>query len=169
MDQTPDITIYFDGACEPVNPGGVATAGWYIVDTQEVDIEEIDIAEGHSVIKSGDGATNNVAEWCALGFALRWLLDNYKDNCNRKNLLICGDSQLVCNQLTRAWQCKAPHLQKLMWRCLGILGQLNLASWTTQWIPREQNQRADDLSKLAYTEFTGKKPPLPGFHVIRPR
>lgn len=169
MDQTADITIYFDGACEPVNPGGVATAGWYIVDSQEIDISEIDIAEGHRFIKSGDGATNNTAEWCALGFALRWLLDNYKDNCHGKNLLICGDSQLVCNQLTHTWQCRAPHLQKLMCRCLRILEQLELKSWTTQWIPREQNQRADDLSKLAYVEFTGKKPPQSDFCAMRPR
>ena len=164
MDKTADITIYFDGACEPVNPGGVATAGWYILDSQW-----IDIAQGHRVIKRGDGATNNLAEWCALGFALRWLLDNHKENCRGKNLLIRGDSQLVCNQLTRAWRCNAPHLQKLMWRCLGILGQLELKSWTTLWTPRELNQRADDLSKLAYTELTGKKPPKSPFHVTRPR
>lgn len=164
MDQTADITIYFDGACEPVNPGGVATAGWYILDSQGTDI-----TKGYRVIKSGDGATNNVAEWCALGFALRWLLDNYKDNCYWKILLICGDSKLVCNQLTNFWQCKAPHLNKLKWRCLVLLGQLELKNWTTMWVPRELNKRADDLSKLAYTEFTGKKPPRHTFRVTRPR
>lgn len=155
MSETADITIYFDGACEPVNPGGIATAGWYIMDAQDNDI-----AQGHNVIKRGDGATNNVAEWCALGFALRWLLDNHKDNCRDKNLLIHGDSKLVCNQLMRTWNCNAPHLQKLMKRCWEILKQLDLKDWTAQWVPREQNQRADELSKLAYFECTGKQPPI---------
>ena len=154
MTQPPDITIFFDGACEPKNPGGIATAGWYILDEQGADV-----AQGHQVIKRGDGATNNVAEWCALGLALRWLLDHHLEKCLGKTLTIHGDSQLVCNQLTRSWDCNKPHLQKLRDRCWEILGQLGLTHWNAQWVPREQNERADGLSKLAYVECTGKQPP----------
>jgi len=164
MDHPADIVVYFDGACEPINPGGVATAGWFILDSKGADI-----AEGHRVIKSGAGATNNVAEWCALGLALRWLLDNHKDHCHGKTLLIHGDSQLVCKQLTREWQCRAAHLQTLRERCWEILKQLEFESWQAQWIPREENQRADDLSKTAYIQHTGKRPPPAGFHARRPR
>lgn len=154
MNQLTDLTIYFDGACEPINPGGVATAGWYILDKQE-----IEIAAGYRVVKRGDGATNNVAEWCALGLALRWLLDEYKSNCQGKTLIIHGDSKLVCNQLTRSWNCNTPHLQKLRDRCWEILGQLGFENWRAAWIPREKNEKADALSKRAYVECTGRQPP----------
>lgn len=153
-EQPPDITIYFDGACEPINPGGIATVGWYILDEQGSDL-----AQGHSVIKRGAGATNNYAEWCALGFALKWLLENYKNNSSDKSLLIHGDSQLVCNQFSQTWACNAEHLQKLRDRCWWIVNELKLKTWRAEWIPRERNERADELSKLAYFECTGKQPP----------
>lgn len=149
-----DLTIYFDGACEPINPGGIATVGWCVLN--ELGSE---LAHGHSVVKRGDGATNNYAEWCALGFALRWLLEGHKDIHTNKSLLIHGDSQLVCNQLTQTWDCHKESLRKLRDRCWKILGQLGLKEWYAEWIPRERNERADELSKLAYTELTGKQPP----------
>lgn len=154
MSQSSDITIYFDGACEPVNPGGTATAGWYILDEQGNEI-----ATGYQVVKRGNSATNNVAEWCALGLALRRLLDEYKTKCHNKTLTIHGDSKLVCNQLTRSWNCNTPHLQKLRDRCWEILEQLELKNWQAEWIPREKNEKADALSKRAYIECTGKQPP----------
>lgn len=150
----PDYTIYFDGACEPVNPGGIATAGWCIRD-----VGGAEIAFGRRVVASGPRATNNLAEWSALGFALRRLLDHHSGECHGKNLLIRGDSMLVCRQLTRAWRCNAPHLRRLRERCLEILGELRLDGWRTEWIPRERNTRADELSKLAYVELTGQQPP----------
>lgn len=144
--------IYFDGSCEPTNPGGVATAGWFIEDDKSL------IAEGSEFICEGDGATNNVAEWCALGKSLRWCLDHrgiFTSNCR---LDLFGDSQLVVNQLTRKWACNKEHLQKLRERCDSILKELGF-SWNAQWIPREQNERADNLSRQAYEKHTGRKFP----------
>ncbi len=150
----PDLTIYFDGACEPRNPGGVATAGWYILDR-----DGGDVAEGYRVVARGAGATNNVAEWSALGFALRWLLDHRAAECRGKALLIHGDSQLVCCQLTSAWGCNKEHLRRLRARCWEIIDQLGLMVWRAEWVPRERNARADELSRRAYVECTGRQPP----------
>lgn len=86
------LIINFDGACEP-NPQGWAVYGWIITDA---DGEEI--AQGYGVAaKPGSKlATNNFAEYCGLGFALRWLASaGWKGE-----LSIRGDSMLVINQLT---------------------------------------------------------------------
>ena len=153
-----DLTIYFDGACEaksagsPGNPGGVATAGWIILDKAGGNI-----AQTAQFVKEGEGATNNIAEWTALGFALRWLKDN--KNCKSKRLLIRGDSKLVICQLTDQWQVKAEHLAKYKARCLTLLQEMELASWAAEWIPRERNANADELSKQAYRERVGHDPP----------
>ena len=149
--------IHFDGACEPKNPGGIATCGWVIY--HEGGLKRKRIASGHKVVKEGEGATNNYAEWCALGLALRWLLDNKKDECAAQSIVIIGDSQLVINQLAGKWECKAENLQPLKARCLEILDSLNFQARSARWVPREQNEEADALSKKAYTERTGQQAP----------
>lgn len=142
------LVVHFDGACEPVNPGGVATCGWTIRCGDEL------LEAGCCEVCRGVNATNNVAEWSALGFALRWLLDHHTD-VQPKVIELVGDSQLVVNQLNDSWRCNAPHLQKLRERCKAILEELHV-TWTARWIPREQNEEADALSRRAYEEATGK-------------
>ncbi len=140
------IEIYFDGACGPKNPGGTASCGWVIYQRTQQQYQRL--AHGHKVVKKGAGATNNYAEWCGLGLALRWLLDNMKDQCRDKNLIARGDSKLVVKQLTGGWRCHKPHLRQLRDRCREILNQLDFKKTSIKWIPREQNYEADALSKL---------------------
>lgn len=135
-----------------------ATCGWVIY--HEGGLKRDRIASGCKVVKEGEGATNNYAEWCALGLALRWLLDNRKDLCATQSLEIVGDSQLVVYQLAERWECKAPHLQKLKERCLFILSELGFVSRSARWVPREENEEADRLSKQAYEQHTGRKAPV---------
>jgi ribonuclease HI len=142
------LTIHFDGACEPVNPGGVATCGWVIDD------DNGELASGCKMVKHGAGATNNLAEWCALGLALRWVLDNA--NGQYTGLRILGDSMLVIKQLKGQWKCNKEHLRELRDRCKEILREIT-CPWTATWIPREQNERADELSRRAYFEATGRE------------
>lgn len=143
-----NITIYFDGACEPINPGGTATAGWVIIgDGGEV------LTEDSRVVKRGAGATNNVAEYAALGFALRSLAES---GTPVETLTIHGDSMLVVNQITGNWKCNKEHLQKLRDRCKELITELNPSSLVVEWIPREQNEQADALSRKAYVDATGK-------------
>lgn len=145
------LTIQFDGSCEPNNPGGVATAGFLILENGIV------IASEAKFVRRGTGATNNLAEWSALGFALRWLLDHR--SCAGDELILQGDSKLVVEQIAGRWKCNKDHLQKLKQRCLVLLAEIKPISWKSEWIPREQNSAADALSQRAYVETTGKKYP----------
>jgi ribonuclease HI len=145
------LKLFFDGACEaaspgqPSNPGGVGTYGWVIADAET----NKEIATGHGLAaKPGPLSTNNFAEYCGLGFALKWL----KDQTWTGELEIMGDSQLVVMQLTQKWKCNAEHLIKLRARCWEHLEGIK---YTARWIPREQNSRCDELGRAAYREFTG--------------
>lgn len=168
MPDLPDtLTIQFDGALD-INPGGVGTYGFLIEDEDGNILHQV-----KGLARRGQGTTNNVAEWIALGFALRFLADaGWKGR-----LRITGDSKLVINQLTGEWQCKAEHLKKLRSRCYDLLAKicpggligsadeplldnvLEDFSWSAEWVNRERNVSADILSKEAYTEITGKKFP----------
>lgn len=146
---SPVFRLWFDGSCEPKNPGGVATCGWLIRNPAgEV------IASGKREVVRGPEATNNVAEYHALGLALRYMLDNHESFAGAA-LRIHGDSRLVIEQINGKWNCNKPHLQRLRDRCLAILSELGLSSWEASWIPRAENGEADALSQQAYEEATG--------------
>jgi len=134
-----NLVLYFDGLCEPHNPGGIATYGWQLLDDRGQVIEE-----GAGVEARGRGATNNVAEWSALEHGLRAAAA-----LRPERLEIRGDSKLVINQLTGSWRMHAAHLRPYLVRCLELLRGCN---WQARWIPREQNEAADALSRAAYAQ-----------------
>lgn len=145
------IIIYFDGLCEPVNPGGTGCYGYTIEHNDSL------IAEGKGSIgkkqKNGKPVTNNIAEYSALIFALQKLneLNLLKDN----DIYCYGDSKLVVQQISGNWQCNKEHLQRAVKNCLELLQQAK--HWDIDWVPRERNVKADRLSQDAYEMFTGKK------------
>lgn len=150
--------IEFDGACEPRNPGGVATAGYRIL----VDGETL--FEAGEVCCEGPGATNNVAEYTALGRALRKFADtvDFAQRLGVVELTITGDSQLVVNQVNDAWKCNKPHLERLRNRCRELIDQIVAAGIEVElsWVPREENEAADRLSRQAYEQHTGRQFPM---------
>jgi ribonuclease HI len=141
-----EITAFFDGLCEPVNPGGVAAYGVSIV----VDGAEKWTDKG--VVGEGRGMSNNVAEYAALCAAIDLIEKTYA----REELLsitFTGDSQLVINQMNGAWQAKGGMYFSYHERARETLYWLdNQTNWsaTFKWVPRELNQRADALSREAY-------------------
>ena len=144
-------TLYFDGACEPRNPGGKATYGWVLKERDTVR------ARGWGFAAEGPGSTNNVAEYAALTNGLKGTLAFWKafEEPRQRFLEVCGDSKLVVNQVSGAWSIKAPHLRPLVVACRSLLKNLvfDYEHWyRLKWIPREENQEADYLSKLAYQE-----------------
>ena len=144
------LILYFDGACEPWNPGGVGSYGYVIVKPDgNLFTQNKGIAH-----KGGPASTNNFAEYTALGFGLRNLV------CLEwtGTLEIRGDSKLVIEQLNQNWRCNMENLQTLRARCWELLG--HLGKWTARWIPREQNTAADKLSQEAWEQFTGRKFPV---------
>ncbi len=139
------IELYFDGACEPFNPGGTASYGWVIKKDNKI------IKEGSGIVGTGEGMTNNIAEYSALIKGLEeFLILNLKEK-----LLIKGDSNMVINMINGRWgwnkkrsiwqpHQKMPHLKELLDKALQ---QLNKIDYEAQWIPREENKEADALSK----------------------
>jgi ribonuclease HI len=143
------LLIHFDGACGPKNPGGIATYGYTVSDTKFNELE----AHYGLAYNGGPMATNNVAEYVALGSALRFLLDAEWSGY----LTIFGDSQLVVRQISKIYGFRKQHLRTLCKRCWEILDIICPDGYDIGWIPRDKNARADELSKLAYQKISGKK------------
>ncbi len=150
--------IYFDGACEPNNQNGTASYGWLIKKDGKV------IEQDCAIIGKGENITNNVAEYTGLLKALE-RFDALKLS---GAIMIRGDSKLVCNMVARDWGWKdnktktkwighkdAPHLATLLEQVHKLLEAHDHA---VQWVPREQNQEADDLSKKPLIEAGIIKP-----------
>ena len=145
------IEIYFDGACEPFNPGGTASYGWLIKENGKI------LAQKGGIIGSGEGITNNVGEYTGLIKALEAL---QRLNVKEGKIEIFGDSDLVCNMVSKKWGWNekktkwiphkdSPHLKPLLDRVLGLLAGYD---FEIKWVPREQNHEADKLSKRPLIE-----------------
>jgi len=141
------IELYFDGACEPRNPGGIATWGFVAFK----DGKYLHEASGVYSHKS----TNNEAEFCAALEALKYLVDQ---GLKYDKIIMRGDSQLVVNVLNGDWNLKAENLVPLYRDIRAIERSLPQVKYT--WIPREDNEYADDLSRKEYEQFIreGVKP-----------
>ncbi|MCK9198511.1 MAG: topoisomerase DNA-binding C4 zinc finger domain-containing protein [Bacteroidales bacterium] len=139
------IELFFDGACEPFNPNGTASCGFVIKKEGKI------IAKGSKIIGEGEGMTNNVGEY-------HGLIEGIKAFCKlgiNEKLLIYGDSNMVCSIVSKKWGWNkkktkwiphkdVPHLKELLEEVMKILEQID---YEINWIPREKNQEADDLSK----------------------
>lgn len=132
---TPFVKIFFDGACT-VNPGGVATFGYIIKCGNTGDV----ICRTSGEVCRGPTASNNIAEWASVTNALRFLKDQQWVGV----LEIYGDSQLVINQLTGKFKVKKDTLIPYHKECKTLLQGLE---WSAFWIPREENEECDTLSK----------------------
>ena len=127
------ITVFFDGACEPVNPGGTASYGVIISrDGKEIHRET-------AIVCKGEEASNNVAEYNGLLNALRWLY-KYRD----EHILCKGDSKLVIEQMNGNWRMNKGLYIPWALKCKEALKYFS--DIKLEWIPREQNI-ADDISK----------------------
>ena len=132
----PQYLIHYDGLCEPVNPNGYACYG--VVAYQ--DGHEVYTAA--TLVGVGQGMSNNVAEYEALRHALR-----YAARHDWLGVAVRGDSKLTVEQVNGRWGVKAAHLQPYVTECQALLQALE---GSLAWVPREQNARADELSRQAY-------------------
>ncbi len=132
------VQVHFDGACDPAPGGGIATYG-FIITGEGLDHEE----SGLAVPPWTPRATNNVAEYTG---AIR-ALEHLRSVGYEGGVLVLGDSQLVIRQMRGEYEVRAPHL-KAYHEHLTELGRRFLETrW--EWVPREQNTEADELSKAA--------------------
>jgi ribonuclease HI len=132
------IQVYFDGLCQPCNPGGTACFAFIVNNKEESTIHsEYGLAAYDS--------TNNVAEYTGTIKALEWLL---KNNLTNENIIARGDSRLVINQIKRHFKVKAPNIIPLYYEAKSLISKFKYIQF--EWIPRDDNKEADRLSNLAY-------------------
>lgn len=128
-------TLYFDGSCL-TNPNG-KTSWAYLLRAGEMEVA------GCGTLPHG---TNNVGEQLGLLKGLETAIEN-----NIQELVVFGDSKMIIEQAKGNWGCKASHLQdgyntihdlKMKFKRIFFI-----------WVPREVNEEADALSKLAYEYY----------------
>jgi ribonuclease HI len=135
------VRVHFDGACEPPKGGGIATYG-FTIESSTLQHEEFGLA----VPPGSERATNNVAEYVGAIRALEFLASvGY-----RGTVLVFGDSQLVVRQLSGEYEVRAEHLRPYHEHLKALIARIGDVQFT--WVPREENSRADHLSKLAIAE-----------------
>lgn len=134
------ISCYFDGSCEPKNPGGVAKYGIVCYEGKE------EIYTEHGIVCSGSEASNNVAEWVGFHSIIKWLI-KFKDLFGQYDVNIYGDSMMVCSQARGYWRIKDGLYKKYALDAMNDFKDLDM-DLNIEWIPREFNARADELSTM---------------------
>ena len=135
--------MYFDGLCQPVNPGGIACYAFVV----KKDGETVHSDYGIAGEPFSQDSTNNVAEYTALAKALEWLGAN---NFHSDRITVMSDSQLVVNQLAGIFKIKAKRIVPLYRQVLSLKDKF--AEIEIKWVPREQNKEADRLTNVAYNK-----------------
>lgn len=141
------IKVYFDGACEPVNPGGIAAYGLVILNN---DKELVRVSKVFKPQKGKEKETsNNVAEYSGFLDALNWLLLGGYQN---EKIRVFGDSKLVICQMFgdpelggRKWKMRGGFYKPVALKAQKVLEKFK--DIKGQWLPREENNLADELSK----------------------
>jgi ribonuclease HI len=130
---TNSLIIFCDGGARG-NPGEAACA--FVVKKPTGEII-------HQASQSLGRATNNEAEYQGVITALKWLLLKQNQLLNFKiNFFL--DSKLVVNQLNGLFKIKNARLRELIFLIKTLESQLNNQIFY-QFIPREENQLADQL------------------------
>jgi len=132
------IFVYTDGACRG-NPGPMAIGASIQDDTGK------ELATVSNLI--GDG-TNNIAEYRAVIAGLE-----KAKSLGAREIELRIDSKLVVEQLNGRYKVKNERLKALHAQAIELLS--NFQS-TVMHVPREQNQRADELANLAYIVPNGQ-------------
>ena len=144
---------------EPVNPGGVACWGFVAYRDGER------LFEGKGVIGEGRGMSNNLAEYTALCMALKELLEH---KLQGEEVVVRSDSQLLVNQMNGWWQVHGGLYYPAYAEAVR-LSQFFHPKISFAWIPREENEEADLLSRQAYEEYCKSKGAQPKYHDSLPR
>jgi ribonuclease HI len=140
--------LWFDGACEPRNPGGWIVAAFVLL------IPGHDEITAASIVEPAPANTNNIAEWNALIAGLT----RFREIDESDVLVIHGDSQLVIRQLNGEWACNKSHLLALRDKARELLS--GGITWKAEWVRRDENEQADALGREAYEMATGETMPV---------
>ena len=122
---------WFDGACEPVNPGGTASFG-VVIKGEDGTV----LLRDQGVVGKGKAMSNNVAEYAGVLHVLKYLASRPPGR-----VTIHGDSNLVINQLSGKWRVRKGLYLSIATETKELLAYLRGLGWQISlcWIPREQN------------------------------
>lgn len=123
---------------EPRNPG-TGTYGYLIYDGRRK------LAEGSGL--AGHDVTSNYAEYTALVEALKKLRALGIEG----DVLVRSDSKLLVGQMSQGWKVKGGVYIAKLKEARDLVKDFR--SITFEWIPRERNQEADLLTRVAYEEY----------------
>lgn len=130
------IEVWYDGCCEPKNPGGNAAFGALIK------IDGITVWTASQFIGSGQGMSNNVAEYSGMIGVLEELLIR---GLQKEKILVRGDNMMTIEQMAGNWRARGGLYIPYYLKCKELVKKFKRIKF--QWIPREENPEADELSK----------------------
>jgi ribonuclease HI len=133
------IEVYTDGRAEP-NPG-LGTYGFVIYKDGERARSEHGVA--------GRAVTNNYAEYVCLIKALEYLWPH-----RGEAITVFSDSKLLVYQMKEEWKFKKGAYREKYIKAKELAGKFSNLKF--QWIPREKNTEADELTNIAFEEAKGR-------------
>jgi len=135
-----DYICYFDGACEPKNPGGNMGIGAIITDREGTVLDKLS-----HFVKPSENNSNNVAEYQGFGWVLKRISQLLPVG---SKVVVRGDSKLVICQMKGEWGMKKGMYIQYAVRAKQLLEEIKKNIFITlEWVPREENGLADELSK----------------------
>jgi len=134
------VEVYFDGLCQPVNPGGIACYAFVV----KKDGKTIHSDFGVAGEPFSNDATNNVAEYTALIKALEWLVAN---NFSSSKVEVIGDSEFVVNQQNGKYKIRSKRIVPLYRKVLLLRDKFS--DIHIKHVLREENKEADRLTNIA--------------------
>lgn len=128
------IEAWFDGVCEPRNPGGHAAYGAL------VKVDGVVVFAESQYVGHGPKMSNNVAEYSGIIAVFREI------EKHPGVAIVRGDSKLVIEHLRGRWRVNGgfyhPYYLEAKKLYAGLRNRIRL-----EWIPRKQNSECDELSK----------------------
>jgi ribonuclease HI len=152
-DRSGQLEVFFDGLCQPYNPGGIACYA-FVIKKQQPYRQTIHSEYGLAAEPFTDYATNNVAEYTGIIKALEWLIKCKKhmgNYCPAESIIIKGDSQLVIYQIKGKYKVKAVNIIPLYKQVINLISKFNDVH--IEWVPRKENSEADKLTNYAYRKI----------------
>jgi ribonuclease HI len=141
------IEAWFDGVCEPVNPGGHAAWGALCK------VDGVVVYADGGYVGSGPKMSNNVSEYCGFVAAITQVA-KYPGPA-----IIRGDSALVINHLLGKWKMNGagdwshpPMLYYPFYLEAKKLFAIERERLMLKWVPRDQNSECDVLSKAVLND-----------------
>lgn len=129
------IEVFTDGRAEP-NPG-LGTYGYVVYESGRR------AHAAHGV--AGEGVTNNFAEYYCLVKALQHLYPRREEP-----IKVFSDSTLLVNQMKGEWKFKKGSYSEMYLEAKELAARFHRL--TFEWVPREKNREADELTNVAFAQ-----------------